>query len=137
MTKAALLIRYRTTNPSVKTRKYNSYRAIARVLNLTIYEVQHICRKAITQNKMISGDQLARKLDQEHIDFLINPRQLEIWSGLTMKHRTILFHRQFPDKRIAVTSLRRLYLKNGIKRKKVRQEKAMPPNAQARFITKC
>ena len=50
-----------------------------------------------------------------------------------MKMRTILFHRQFPDKRIAVTSLRRLYLKNKIKRKKVRQEKYLPPNTQEKF----
>ena len=50
-----------------------------------------------------------------------------------MKMRTILFHRQFPDKRIAVTSLRRLYLKNKIKRKKVRQEKYLPPNTQDKF----
>ena len=38
----------------------------------------------------------------------------------------MLFHRKFPHKRIAVTSLRRLYLTHGIKRKIVRQEKLRP-----------
>ena len=54
-----------------------------------------------------------------------------------MKQRTILFHRTFPDKRIAITSLRRLYLKHGIKRKTVRQVKVMPPNSRARFVENC
>jgi len=65
-------------------------------------------------------ERVVRKLDQEHVDFLTSPKTLEIWAGETLRMRTILFHRQFPNKRIAVTSLRRLYLRHGIKRKKVR-----------------
>ena len=45
----------------------------------------------------------------------------------------MLFHRTFPDKRIAVTSLRKLYLRNGIKRKKVRQEKYKPGHVLINF----
>ena len=71
-----------------------------------------------------------KQLDQEHFEFLLNPDTLKRWAGMTMKMRTILFHRQFPDKRIAVTSLRRLYLKHKVKRKKVRQEKSLPPGTQ-------
>ena len=73
-----------------------------------------------------SVEKKVRLLDQEHYDFLLDPRTLEKWAGFTMKQRTILFHRQFTDKRIAVTSLRRLYLRNGMRCKKVRQEKVMP-----------
>lgn len=54
-----------------------------------------------------------------------------------MKERTVMFHRQFPDKRIAVTSLRRLYLKNKIKRKKLRQEKVMPPEQKLEYAESC
>ena len=54
-----------------------------------------------------------------------------------MKERTILFHRQFTDKRIAVTSLRRLYQKHGIKRKKVRQEKSNPWKQRRGFMQEC
>ena len=54
-----------------------------------------------------------------------------------MKERTVMFHRQFPDKRIAVTSLRRLYLKNKIKRKKLRQEKVMPPEQKLEYAACC
>ena len=76
-------------------------------------------------------------LDQSHVDYLLNPRTLEQWAGFPLKMRAKLFHRQFTDKRIAVTSLRRLYLKNGIKRKKVRQEKNMPETTRRDFVQKC
>ena len=56
---------------------------------------------------------------------------------MPMNQRTKLFHRKFTDKRIAVTSLRRLYLKHGLKRKKVRQEKYMPEKARKKFNTDC
>ena len=87
--------------------------------------------------KALSADKKVRILDQEHYDFLLNPRILEQWAGFTMKLRTIMFHRQFTDKRIAVTSLRKLYLKNGIKRKKVRMEKVMPRNQRSDFVQRC
>ena len=44
-------------------------------------------------------------------------------AGFPLKQRAVMFHRMFTDKRIAVTSLRKLYLKNKITQKKVRQEK--------------
>ena len=54
-----------------------------------------------------------------------------------MKERVKYFHRRFLDKRIAITSLRRLYLQHRIKRKKVRQEKAMPTAAREQFTDNC
>ena len=54
-----------------------------------------------------------------------------------MKERAKLFHRKFPDKTIAVTMLRKFYLKNKIRRKKVRQEKYLPPHIEANFRTRC
>ena len=134
--KAALLIRFRTARPNIKSRKYATYKTIASILKLTQNEVQHICRKAFTPKKPLTSKQLVRKLDQEHIDFLINAKTLERWAGLTMKQRTIHFHRQFTNKRIAVTSLRRLYLKHKIRCKKVRQEKVMPQKTRENFTIK-
>ena len=130
---AALMIRFRTTKPTIKSWKYATYRTIASVLNLTPNEVQHICRKALEPKRTLTSKQLVRKLDQEHIDFLISPFTLEKWAGLTMWKRTVHFHRQFTNKRIAVTSLQRLYLRHGIKCKKVRQEKYMPYSARKDF----
>lgn len=136
--KAALLIRFRTDKPTNKSFKYASYRQIAQVLKLTENEVQHICRKAACQTlKNPTLAKIIRQLNQEHIDFLLQPKTLELWSGLTMKQRTIMFHRQFTDKRIAVTSLRRLYLKHGVRRKKVRQEKHLPLHVRSGYQEKC
>ena len=120
LTSATLMIRFRTIQPLNDSCKYATYKQIAQALNLTVYEVQHICRKALLPKQKLSWDQRVRILDQEHIDFLVSPRTLERWAGFTMKQRTVLFHRQFTNKRIACTTLRRLYAKHGIKRKKVR-----------------
>lgn len=68
---------------------------------------------------------------------MCSERVLEKWSGKTLKERTVLFHRQFPDKRIAITSLRRLYLRFKIKRKRVRQEKVIPQGLRAEYALKC
>ncbi len=134
---AALRMRFRTTTPTAKSYKHSSYALIAATLNLTAYEVQHICRKALRPAKKVTDEQLVRRLDQVHLDFLLSPVTLEQWAGLSLKERTVRFHRRFTDKRIAVTSLRRLYLRNGVKRKKVRQEKAMPPGSRIKFAQNC
>jgi len=52
-----------------------------------------------------------------------------------MKERATLFHRKYPNKRVAVTSLRRLYLSKGVKRKVVRQEKLKPAHIREAFDT--
>ncbi len=87
--------------------------------------------------KPLNGDRLVRKISPEHVQFLTSLHTLEQWSGLTMRQRTILFHRWFPDKRIAVTSLRRLYLRHGIRCKKVRLEKTMTQRVRRNFEQNC
>ena len=56
---------------------------------------------------------------------------------MIVKDRCKLFHRKFPNKRIAVTSLRRLYLQHKIKRKKVKQMKQMPAAQLRNFQVRC
>ena len=101
---------------------------------MTYNQVQHICRTAIKPSKTLSSGKLVRKLGPEHVQFLTSLHTLEQWSGLTMKQRTILFHRRFTEKRIAVTSLRRLYLRHGIRCKKVRFEKTMTQRVRQNFV---
>ena len=133
---AVLLLRFRTPNPSTNPRKFCSYQRIATVVRLTYNQVQHICKKALSKTSC-KRKNLSRQLDQAHVDFLTNERTLELWAGKTLKERTALFRRRFPAKRIAVTSLRKLYLRHKIKRKKVRQEKSLPGNLQAEFQSQC
>jgi len=120
-----LLLRFRCTRPTPGAHKYAAYSTIAEGLHMTYNQVQHICRTALRPTKTPSGDKLVRQLGPEHVHFLISMHTLEQWSGLPMKQRAVLFHRRFTDKRIAVTSLRRLYLRHGIRCKKVRLEKTM------------
>ena len=42
--KATLLLRFRCTNPTAKSLKYLPYGKIAKALDMTYNEVQHICR---------------------------------------------------------------------------------------------
>ena len=58
-------------------------------------------------------------------------------SGKTIRERVLMFESHFPGKKLSITSLRRLYLKHGIKRKKVRLEKAMPASTRQNFVRSC
>ena len=42
-------------------------------------------QESYEEKKTMTSKQLVRKLDQEHIDFLISPHTLERWAGITMK----------------------------------------------------
>ena len=132
-----LLLRFRCTRPTLGAHKYAAYSTIAQGLHMTYNQVQHICRTALRPTKTLSGDKLVRKLSPEHVQYLTSMHTLEQWSGLTMKQRTVLFHRRFTDKRIAVTSLRRLYLRHGIRCKKVRLEKTMTQRVRRDFVQNC
>ena len=132
-----LLLRFRCETPPHLSHTYVSYGAISKAFNISYNSVQHICRYALKTADWLRPNREVRKLSQEHIEFLTSYSTLEKWAGFSLKWRTRLFHRHFPDKRIAVTTLRKLYLKNDIRRKKVRQEKHMPVNAQLRFRQNC
>ena len=135
--KAVLLLRYRTTQPNSSSHKFLSYKNISDTLNLNYHVVQHLCRNSLLKQQLISPEKQVRVLEQVHIDYLLSQRTLEMYSGLTMKQRTIRFHRVYTNKRIAVTTLRRLYLKNGIKRKKIRQEKPKPNLMRPNHLQEC
>ena len=134
---AVIMLRFHTTQPTTTSPTFAHYREIAHALNLTYHEVQHMCRTAHLTPRPMPIEKRVRQLSEHHVQFLISPSTLEKWAGFTMKQRTVYFHRQFTDKRIAVTSLRRLYQKHGIKRKKVRQEKSNPWKDRRGFVEEC
>lgn len=94
--------------------------------------IQYLCRHS-QRMKLHARVKKKNLLTQEHINFLLDPHTLKKWAGYTLKMRRVFFHRRFPETQIAVTTLRRLYLKNKIKRKKVRQEKYLPPLYKIKF----
>ena len=117
---AILLARFRTEYPQKSSAAYCRLSVISKALSVPYASVQHICRSALKRKSHTKRDTESRRLEQQHIDFLLSHETLRRWAGFTLKQRCKLFHRQFVNKKIAVTSLRRLYLKHGIKRKAVR-----------------
>ena len=99
--------------------------------------VQHICRSALKRKSPGKRDTASRRLEQQHVDYLLSEETLRLWAGMTLKQRCKLFHRRFVNKTIPVTSLRKLYIKHGVKRKKVRQEKLKPPHIMNEFSERC
>jgi hypothetical protein len=121
-----------------------AYSRIAKTLGVSYNSVQHICREGVKPARRLSAkDRLRAKkkqertLNEEHVNFLTGARTLEVCAGFTLKERARFFHRKFLNKTIAVTSLRKLYLKHGIKRKKVRQEKSSEYRSRADYKYKC
>ena len=134
ITRAVLLLRFRRTDPGPLAYKFMAYAKIAKALNLTVNEVTHLCRKAQSVPDPLKRQRdPARRLEQHHVDYLLSERTLERWAGKTLAERAALFTAAFPDKTIAVTTLRRLYLRHGIKRKKVVKRKVVPPHQGAAY----
>ena len=52
---AVLLLRFRSSKPNISDRKYVSYKRIAAFVNLSVNEVQHICRKALLPKKPVTA----------------------------------------------------------------------------------
>jgi len=44
-----------------------------------------LCRKALNKPKKAKNIQTVRKLEEEHIDFLISKNTLQEWAGRTLK----------------------------------------------------
>lgn len=128
-----LLLRFRTTSPSLKTRKYVTYARIARIANLDYNSVQHICKKALQEKKLPTQKKIVRQLEQEHYDFLTSEATLEKYAGLTLQERCEVFERLYFPKRLCATTLRRIYIKYKISRKTVRQLKPVPVRGAANY----
>ena len=85
LTRAALLMRFRRTDPGPRSRKFMAYAGIATTLNLTANEVVYLCRKAQSVPDPLKRQKdPARKLDSHHVDYLTSERTLERWAGKTL-----------------------------------------------------
>jgi hypothetical protein len=114
-----------------------AYSTIAKVLDLPYNSVQHLCTQALKASGQHRAARSTKILDKSQIEYLTSLQTLERMAGKTIKERVLMFERRFPGKKLSITSLRRLYLKYGIKRKKVRLEKAMPARTRQNFVVNC
>ena len=60
---------------------------------------------------------------------MLSGETLRMQAGLTLKERSMMFEEKFGGKRLPITTLRKFYLANGVKRKRVRQQKVPPQSA--------
>ena len=51
---------------------------------------------------------------------------LRLWRGKTLAERTVLFNEKFSPLKISTTTLRRTYIKLGVKKKKILETKTAP-----------
>ena len=127
MRRAVLLLRFRWVDPGRNARRYMTHAKIATALNLSVNEVAYLCVRAQSGKDHLGRRRdPARALEQVHINFMTCDRTLQLQAGKTLAERSALFTAMFPDKKIAVTTLRLLYLKHGIKRKRVAPVKVVP-----------
>lgn len=78
VTKAALLLRFRTEAPNESTRKHLAYSRIGMILNLSANSVKYVCTRALRKAaaKKRPTD-LSRQLGPQHIDFLTGSETLK------------------------------------------------------------
>ena len=66
------------------------------------------------------------RLEYEHVDFLVDQSTLNLWAGKSLQERCQAFNGHFPDKYIKPKALWNLYIKFGIRRKKICEVKRIP-----------
>ena len=64
--KAVLLMRFRTENPNIKSKKFCTYKNISQFLKVSYGTVQNLCKQAINRRNNRKSKSLVRKLDEEH-----------------------------------------------------------------------
>ena len=69
---------------------------------------------------------MKRILEKEHLDYILKDSTMELWAGLTMKDRCRWFSVRFPQKKMSVNALERLYKGNRVRKKAVRVTKDVP-----------
>jgi hypothetical protein len=63
------------------------------------------------------------KLSQWHLDYLLHPDTLNQWAHLSLKQRTKMFHRRFPELTVSASLLHRTYKKHGVRFKYIQKVK--------------
>ena len=68
------------------------------------------------------------ELNERHVEFLTSRETLKSQVGLSLELRTQEFMQRFPTKKICIQTLRKLYVKFKIKRKKIKITKLVNEN---------
>lgn len=96
--------------------------------------MQHICKQALKKKTTVPKVRFPfHRLDQEHYDFLTDEQTLERQAGMTLKERCEIFEERFSPKKLCATTLRRIYLKNYITLKSIKELKPIDRNKASAY----
>ncbi len=117
-------LRYNGQDPSTASYTCFTVRRIATTLGLSMNQVKAVLARASRATTSLQAQRRLRKeereLDVRHIRFLVHPDNLRTWVPHSLRMRTKLFHRHFPDKVISVWKLSQIYRRHRIVYKKIK-----------------
>lgn len=74
-----------------------------------------------------------RKLQEEHIQYLLAEDTINSWAHLSLKQRVKMFHRRFPELKISASTLHRAYKSHGVKYKYIQRVKKVIDYSQEHY----
>ena len=121
------LLRYGPKASQDPGRPLTRIKDIARMLRVSHQHVRSLLRSDPSKpdyRRVVRRGPRA-KLTAVQEAYLTHPFTLQKWACKTLSERVVLFHRQFPEVKITVPTLQKLYMRKGIKRKALRFVKTL------------
>ena len=128
-------LRFRKRNPKTCQLTFMTLKSIAKFLNRSTAYVQSLCQmliagdghdnsvdKAPEQQKSYFSQFIKRKNEQftkEQVEYLTNKKTLDKWVSKSLEERACLFKKRYPDSKVTVYKLRKLYTKFKIRKKAI------------------
>ena len=120
-----LLLRYGTMPPSRGDRPILNLVTVARVTKMSPKVVTKRIKCHLSHGD--TGDKVVtrawRKLLGHHVGFLTSSVTLQNWAPFSLKERSVLFHRQFPETVASPSTIAKLYRQHKIKYKQIKRGK--------------
>lgn len=120
-----LLLRYGTMSPSRGDSPILNLVTVARVTKLSPFVVTKMIRRYLSHGD--TGDRgdtrPFRKLHCHHVGFLTSSETLQQWAPLSLKERSVLFHRHYPETVVSPSTLASVYRQHKIKFKQIKRGK--------------
>lgn len=125
MLSLVLLLRYGKLSPVSGDRPILNLVTVARVTRLSPDMVTRMIKKYLSHGD--TGDKMVtrhwRKLLPHHIGFLTSSQTLQEWAPLSLKERSIMFHRRFPETVASPTTIAKVYRRHKITFKQIKRGK--------------
>ncbi len=118
-------LRYGSADYSPCQRPLLNIRSISRFTGVSETTIVKILKSSPKSSGAIQlkGIKVYRKLQSQHINFLISDETLRNQAHLTLHQRCVMLHRRFPEIKLSASSLQKLYKRHKIKFKLINKVK--------------